>query len=92
MFEVTVESVDLETRNKKGGGTYQVQTAYAHTFTSEGPKRYPEEIRIFPKRDAQGKTSPYPPGEYVIHPKCLHVRNGFLELGFVELMPKRKEK
>ena len=90
-FEVSIESTDLETREKKAGGSYVVQTAYAHTFDRNGPKRYPEEIRVFPKKDPQGKPLAYPMGDYKIAERCMRVNNGFLELGFIELEPLSKK-
>lgn len=85
---ISVESTSLQTRNKKGGdGTYQVQQAYAHTFGQDGPKRYPEEINVFPPRDNNGNPIPYQKGDYHIAPDCLRVQNGFLDLGFLRLVP-----
>jgi hypothetical protein len=92
MIEITIESTDLETRNKKTGGSYTVQTAYAHTFDRTGPKRYPEEIRIFPPKGPDGKPIPYPMGDYYLSPHCIRVDNGYLSLGFVELQPIKKQK
>lgn len=92
MIDISIESTDLETRQKRDGGSYVVQTAYAHTSDRNGPKRYPEEIRIFPKKDPQGKPIPYPMGDYQMADHCIRVQNGFLDLGFVELTPLKKAK
>lgn len=85
---IDIESAILETRNKKGGGTYQVQEAFAHTTDPYGnPRRYPERINLFPPKDAQGNVIPYAPGSYVLAPQSIKVNNGFLELGFPQLIP-----
>ena len=85
---IDIESSVLETRNKKGGGTYQVQEAFAHTTDQNGnPRRYPERINIFPPKDPQGHSIPYQPGPYVLAPQSIKVSNGFLELGFPQLIP-----
>ncbi|OZY83160.1 hypothetical protein CBP51_00125 [Cellvibrio mixtus] len=85
---IDIESANLETRNKKGGGTYQVQEAFAHTTDNHGnPRRYPERINIFPPKDAQGNVIAYPPGSYILAPQSIKVNNGFLELGFPQLIP-----
>lgn len=85
---IDIESTNLETRNKKGGGTYQVQEAFAHTTDNHGnPRRYPERINIFPPKDSQGNVMPYAPGSYILAPQSIKVSNGFLELGFPQLIP-----
>lgn len=86
---IEVESTQIEQRNKKGGGVYEVQHAYFQEFNRDGsPKRYPREIVVFPKKDSQGKSIPYQKGSYTLAPHSLLVSgNGFLELGFVELIP-----
>lgn len=87
-FQVTVESLELQTNKKKDGGTYQTQVGYAHVLDRDGkPRRYPVEIKLFPPKDAQGAIKPYPPGEYFVSPKCFHVDAGFLKAGFIELEP-----
>src|SRR3569623_1348843 len=87
MLRVTVENTTLVARTSKQGKPYQVQTAYVHTYDRQGPKRYPEEIKLFPLRDKDGNAVPYAPGEYEVAPHAFNVSNGFLELGFVELRP-----
>ena len=91
-MQITVEDTQLETRTKAGGkGTYQVQKAYAHTFNRNGtPKRYPEEIVIFPQRDPAGNPTPYQKGDYQLAPDAISVKNGFLDLGFINLIPVKK--
>ena len=85
---IDIESTNLETRNKKGGGTYQVQEGFAHTTDQHGnPRRYPERINIFPPRDSHGNSIPYKPGSYILAPQSLKVTNGFLELGCPQLLP-----
>jgi hypothetical protein len=91
-MQVTVENIELETRNKKDGkGTYQTQTAYAHLLERNGmPKRYPVQIKVFPPKDNAGNVRPYTPGEYLVSPKCFLVDSGFLKTGFIELEPMPK--
>lgn len=87
-IKIDIESEFLETRNKKGGGTYQVQEAFAHTTDSHGnPRRYPERISLFPQRDSAGQSVPYKIGQYFLSPQSIKVVNGFLELGFPALSP-----
>ena len=87
-FVIDVENEQLETRNKKAGGTYQVQQAFAHTTNRDGsPKRYPTEIFVFPPRDSQGNPIPYKKGKYTIAPQSFKA-NGFgLEIDFLNLVP-----
>lgn len=85
---IDIESTELITRSKKGGGTYQVQEAFAHTTDRNGvPARYPERINLFPPRDNQNNSIPYLKGQYVLAPQSIRVVNGFLELGFPQLVP-----
>lgn len=85
---IDVESTNIETRNKKGGGTYQVQEVFVHTVDRNGnPMRYPERAVMFPPRDNQGNSIPYKPGQYVLAPQSIRVNNGFIELGFPLLLP-----
>lgn len=85
---IDVESSELETRNKKGGGTYQVQACYVHTVDRNGkPNRYPEKAYLFPPRDSQGNGVPYKQGSYVLSPQSIRVSNGFMELAFPQLIP-----
>lgn len=85
---IDIESTSLETRNKKGGGTYQVQEAFAHTTDRHGnPMRYPERISLFPPRDNNGNAIAYPVGSYILAPQSIRVENGYLSLGFPQLIP-----
>lgn len=85
---VDIESEELIERNKKAGGTYKVQIAYAHTVGRDGsPQRYPEQINVFPPMDNSGRHIPFKKGQYHIAPQTFRVNNGFLELGFINLMP-----
>jgi len=87
-IKIDIESEFLETRNKKGGGTYQVQEAFAHTTDNHGnPRRYPERISLFPQRDSAGQSIPYKMGHYILSPQSIKVDNGFLALGFPALIP-----
>lgn len=85
---IDVESAHVETRNKKGGGTYQVQEVFVHTVDRNGnPMRYPERAFMFPPRDNQGNGIPYKVGKYILSPQSIRVNNGFIELGFPTLTP-----
>jgi hypothetical protein len=85
---IDIESEFLETRNKKGGGTYQIQEAFAHTTDKNGkPLRYPERISLFPQRDASGASIPYKVGQYILSPQSIKVDSGFLALAFPVLIP-----
>jgi hypothetical protein len=85
---IDIESQNLETRNKKGGGTYQVQEAFVHLTDQHGnPRRYPERINLFPPRDNAGNAIAYKMGQYMLSPSSFKVANGFLELGFPQLVP-----
>lgn len=84
---IDIESTELITRTKKAGGNYQVQEAFAHTTDRNGiPSRYPERINLFPPRDHQNNPIPYQKGKYVLAPQSIRVVNGFLELGFPQLI------
>ena len=86
-IHIDIEEQTLETRNKKGGGTYQVQTGYAHVFNRNGePERYPERFSFFPPRDNSGNPQPLKPGKYQLAPQSIKVENGFLALGFPVLV------
>jgi len=88
MIQIDIESSEVETRNKRAGGTYQVQKGFAHTFDKNGePKRYPEEVAFFVPKDNSGNAVPYKPGKYKLAPQVLRVNNGFLDLGFPVLEP-----
>ena len=92
MIKIDIEDTNIEIRNKRGGGTYSVQAAYAHTHDRNGqPNRYPERFNIFPPRDEKGNAIPYQPGTYVIAPQSLRINNGFLELAFPQLIPANAE-
>lgn len=86
---IDIEDSTLETRNKKGGGSYQVQPCYVHVSDRSGnPERYPRKAVLFPPRDNDGNPIPYKPGKYHLAPQSLQVAgNGFLELSFPQLIP-----
>ena len=88
-FTIEIETSDLQTRTKSGGdSTYQVQLAYAHTLNRDGsPKRYPEEIALFPPKDSSGNPVPYKPGHYELDPRSYRVQRGFLDMSFPQLIP-----
>ena len=91
MLIIDIETPDLLTLNKKAGGTYQLQSAYAHLVGRDGqPERYPREIKIFPSRDPAGNPVGYAPGQYRLSPRSFTVNNGRLELGFASLDPIKK--
>lgn len=91
MILVDIENEELETRNKKGGGTYQVQAAYIHTVDRAGrPERYPRQVSVFPPRDDHNGAVPYKVGSYTISDASIVVENGFIALGFVSLTPVKK--
>ena len=88
MIKVDIESEELETLNKKAGGTFSLQTGYIHTIGANGlPNRYPEEIRIFPAKDNSGNVVPYKVGHYTIPLSVFKVDNGKIALGFITLDP-----
>ena len=88
MIKIDIETSETEIRNKRGGGTYTVQTAYAHTTDRNGnPQRYPERFNIFPPKDDRGNPIPYQPGSYKLASQSIRVSNGFLELAFPQLVP-----
>lgn len=88
MIKIDIESEAIELRNKKAGGTYSIQRAYLHTTDYDGtPKRYPEEISIFPRKNDNGDVVPYKKGTYTISDSSFKVDNGFLALGFPSLSP-----
>ena len=91
MLIIDIETSELQTLNKKAGGTYQLQLAYAHLVGRDGqPERYPREIKIFPSRAPSGNPVAYPPGQYRLSPRSFSVNNGRLELGFASLDPVKK--
>ena len=88
MITIDIETSDLETLNKKAGGTYQLQSAYVHLLDRNGePERYPREIKVFPPRDPSGNSVGYRPGKYTLSPRSFRINNGRLELAFVNLDP-----
>jgi hypothetical protein len=89
MIKIDVESDQLISRNKKdGSGVYYQQEAFAHTSDQYGnPKRYPEQIFIFPQRDAAGSVVAYKPGTYKLAQQSLRVVRNQIELGFPVLVP-----
>ena len=85
---IDIESASLIVRNKKAGGTYQVQSAYIHLCNSDGsPKRYPTETTVFPPRNNAGEVVPYKVGKYTISPQSFKANDFGIELGFTSLIP-----
>ncbi|OZY85475.1 hypothetical protein CBP51_00020 [Cellvibrio mixtus] len=81
---IDIESANLETRNKKGGGTYQVQEAFAHTTDNHGnPRRYPERINIFPPKDAKVMSLPIHPAPIFWLRNLSRLITDFLSLVFL---------
>ncbi len=88
MIKVKVTKPGFETYNKKdGSGTYCIQTAWAYTHDRNGIKEFPEELRLFVRKDEQGQPMPYAVGEYTVEPSSLMVNNGNLEIRFLSLRP-----
>ena len=89
MIKIDIESANVETRTKKnGGGQYHVQEGFAHTFNNSGePNRYPERFTVFVPKDNNGNPIPYQPGTYTLAQHCIRIENGFLGLGFPQLIP-----
>ena len=89
MIKIDIETDQLIQRNKKdGSGVYYQQQAFAHTTDNMGnPKRYPEEIRIFPPKGNAGSVMPYKPGSYKLAPQSLRVQREQIELGYPVLLP-----
>lgn len=87
---IDIEEARIETRTKKGGGSYYQQIAYVHLPNRDGsPSRYPKEISLFPPKNGE-VVEPYPVGKYLIDPSSFRVNNGRLELGFLNLSPVKK--
>jgi hypothetical protein len=87
---IDVEDTSVETKTKKDqSGTYQTQTAYAHFHDRNGqPERYPSKITVFVPKDNQSNPIPYKVGKYTVSPQSYRIGNGgFLELGFLNLIP-----
>lgn len=91
-MEIEVHEAKLEVRNKKAGGTYEVQNAYIHLTDRAGnPERYPTKFAFFPPRDPQNNPVPLSAGTYTIAPNSFRVgQGGFLELGFLDLVKVKK--
>jgi len=88
---ISVESTEIESKTSKADKTYYTQTAYAHTVNRDGtPKRYPEQINLFPKKNPDGQPVPYPKGDYTLGEGSFQVQRGFLEMNFPELVQAKK--
>ena len=89
---INIKKSNIKKRQKKDGGNYYVQYAYAHTHDRDNkPNRYPEKIAVFPSRDQNGRAIAYPPGQYEVQENSFRVaNNGFLELGFLNLKARKK--
>jgi len=85
---ISIEDTNLIQKMSAKKSPYVVQTAYVHTINPDGsPKRYPEQISLFPKKDAEGNAVPYKKGDYTLGDKSFQVERGFLQLNFPELVP-----
>ncbi|PCI36853.1 MAG: hypothetical protein COB50_04220 [Thiotrichales bacterium] len=90
-MDITIEETLLITKQSKAGKPYSIQKAYVHLVNNDGsPKRYPEEISIFPSRDKDGNPIPYQKGEYYLDDTSFVVERGFLQLNFVNISKKNK--
>lgn len=77
MLQITVASTNVREipyTDKKGQpAKLMIQQAYAHTFDEMGDKRpFPDRFDIVLPR---GVETPYPVGEYTLHPSALSVDN-----------------
>lgn len=97
MIKVTV--ADTRIRNMKGvgktsGKPYDMdfQTIWLHTVADDGtPSPFPEKTEIILDRDpSTGRTNPYQPGEYTLHPSSIRLGlNGSPEVA-LRLVPLKK--
>jgi len=80
MIKVTV--LEAPIRNMKGTGKtsgkpydLDFQTVWLHTVGADGtPSPFPEKTEIILDRDAAtGRTTPYTPGEYTLHPSSIRL-------------------
>ena len=87
-MKISIEDTNLIQRtSKKTNKPYFQQQAYAHLVNTDGsPKRYPQEILIFPQRDNAGNAVAYQKGDYNLLDSSFSINNfGSLELNFVNL-------
>lgn len=90
MINIDIEdSTVIERTGKSSGKVYYQQIAYAWTIDRDGPVRHPEKIYIFVQLQ-NGKPVGRPKGRYTVDPSSLRVKNGQLELGFLNLVPVAK--
>ena len=89
MLRIDIEDAQVIERTKRdNSGVYHQQVGYAYTHDQNGPNRHPEKIFIFVNKDrSTGQPKPLPVGKYVLSPSSLRVRNGQLEVGFLNLEP-----
>lgn len=91
-IHVAIEENTLIQKQSKAGKPYYVQKAYAHLTEQDGsPKRYPEQIMVYPLRDEHGNSIPYPKGDYTLSNRSFSVERGYLQLGFPTLTPMKKQ-
>ena len=85
---IDIEDETIQTNPKKGGGTYETQYGYLHEIERDGtPKRVRREVRLFPPK-VEGRAIPFKKGSYTLGARSVQAAaNGFLELGFVSLVP-----
>ena len=86
MLRIDIETDKVIERNKKAGGFYYQQEAYAHIVGRDGPERYPQKIFLYVPVE-NGNPAPQKPGKYTLNASSLRVSNSQLELGFVNLEP-----
>jgi len=97
MIKVTV--LDTPIRNMSGisktsGKPYDMhfQTIWLHTVSPEGvPSPFPEKTEIILDRDkATGRTSPYAPGDYTLHPSSVRISSQGNPEVALRLMPLKR--
>jgi len=86
-MKISIEDTNLIQKTSKQNKPYFLQQGYAHLVNTDGsPKRYPQEILIFPQRDGAGNSVPYQKGDYLLQDSSFSINNfGSLELNFVNL-------
>jgi uncharacterized protein YijF (DUF1287 family) len=90
-LQIDIEDKKVFHKTSKQNKPYYIQEAHVHTVDRNGePRRYPELINIFLQKDERGNPIPHEPGKYELAKTSFQVRNGYLELGFVNLIPLKK--
>jgi len=94
IIRITIESAELVAKmsKEKPGkppAPYYNQVGWLWTVDANGnQEKHPSRIEFYAPRGADQKTQvAYPVGEYFLSPKCVQVRFGRPEIGFLELEP-----